>query len=75
MLVLFYSNQTWSATLSSSPGSYAKATNEYLRVVSSLDHHRYYDPGLRCTWEISVTNGCFFAEQVSTNNLLQGGVR
>ena len=49
-------------------------TNEYLRVINTLDHHRFYDPGLRCTWEIAVTNGCFFAEQVSTNNLLTGGV-
>lgn len=68
-----YSNQTWSVTLS--PGSYSTTTNEYLRVINTIDHHRYYDPGLGCTWEISVTNGCFFAEQVSTNNLLQGGVR
>ena len=66
-----YSNQTWSVTLS--PGSYSTTTNEYLRVINTIDHHRYYDPGLGCTWEISVTNGCFFAEQVSTNNLLQGG--
>lgn len=73
--VNFYSNQTWSVTLTSSAGAYETSTNEYLRVINSLDHHRYYDPGLRCTWEIAVTNGCFFAEQISTNNLLSGGAR
>ena len=73
--VNFYSNQTWSVTLTSSAGAYETTTNEYLRVINTLDHHRFYDPGLRCTWEIAVTNGCFFAEQVSTNNLLSGGAR
>ena len=72
--VNFYSNQTWSVTLNTSAGAYETTTNEYLRVINTLDHHRFYDPGLRCTWEIAVTNGCFFAEQVSTNNLLTGGV-
>ena len=69
-----YSNQTWSVTLGSSASAYVTVTNEYLRVINTLDHHRFYDPGLRCTWEIAVTNGCFFAEQVSTNNLPTGGV-
>ena len=63
------------STSASSAGAYMTTTNEYMRVVNTLDHHRFYDSGLRCTWEIAVTNGCFFAEQISTNNLLSGGAR
>ena len=68
----FYSNQTWSVTVNSSAGAYATTTNEYLRVINGATKDLYWDGALGVTWRIGVTNGSFYSEAVSTNNILGG---
>lgn len=52
--------------------SYVTTNPDYGRVMTDATRSLYYDPGLKATWKIAVTNGCFFSEIVSTNNLTEG---
>lgn len=52
--------------------SYITTNPDYGRVMTDVTRSLYYDRGLKATWKIDVTNGCFFAEIVSTNNVTEG---
>ena len=52
--------------------SYITTNPDYGRVTTSATRDLFWDRGLKATWKVNVTNGCFFAEIVSTNNVTQG---
>ena len=52
--------------------SYITTNPDYGRVMTDVTRSLYYDPVLKATWKIGVTNGCFFTEIVSTNNVTEG---
>ena len=58
--------------LGCSAESYITTNPDYGRVMTDATRSLYYDRGLKATWRIAVTNGCFFAEVVSTNNVTEG---
>lgn len=35
------------------------------RIITDVNQHLIWDPGLKCTWQIGVTNGMFYTEKVS----------
>lgn len=63
----------FTVAISAPSGAYTEMTKEYERVITSNTRSLFWDPSLHVTWRIDVTNGCFFSEIVSTNNLT--GVR
>ena len=63
----------FTVAISNPSGAYTEITKEYGRVITSNTRNLFWDPSLHATWRIDVTNGCFFSEIVSTNNLT--GVR
>lgn len=63
----------FTVAISAPSGAYTEMTKEYERVITSNTRSLFWDPSLHATWRIDVTNGCFFSEIVSTNNLT--GVR
>ncbi len=52
--------------------SYITTNPDYGRILTDTTRGLYYDKGLKATWRVDVTNGCFFAEIISTNNLAEG---
>lgn len=60
--------------LGTSSNSYTIVEPEYFRVVGTNIQHMFWDEGMKCTWNVAVTNGSFFAEIASTTNLLSSGV-
>lgn len=62
-----------SITLTSPSNSYTLVTPDYYRNIGGENHHMFWDEAMKCTWNVAVSNGSFFAEVVSTNNLLSSG--
>lgn len=56
--------------LTTASGSYTVVTGAYMRALGPETKDLHWDAGLHRTWRVGVSNGCFFAEIVSTNNLL-----
>ena len=52
--------------------SYVTTNPDYGRVMTDVSRSLWWDSGLKATWRMGVTNGCFFTEIVSTNNLTEG---
>lgn len=69
-----YYNKTYtnnaSITLTAPLNSYTLVTPDYYRNIGGENHHMFWDEAMKCTWSVAVSNGSFFAEVVSTNNLL-----
>lgn len=63
-------NGSISIRLNAPNNSYTKLELPYFRNVGGENHHMYWDEAMKCTWNVAVSNGSFFAEIVSTNNLL-----
>ena len=59
-------------SLGCSAESYITTNPDYGRVLTDTTRGLYWDSGMRATWRVNVTNGCFFAEIISTNNLAEG---
>ena len=59
-------------SLGCSAESYVTTNPDYGRVLTDTTRGLYWDSGMRATWRVNVTNGCFFAEIISTNNLAEG---
>lgn len=38
------------------------------RIINDTNQHYYWDPAMRCTWEIAVTNGMFYSRKVSNDD-------
>lgn len=38
------------------------------KVITDYNQHLFWDPGMKCTWEIGVTNGMFWTKKVSTDD-------
>ena len=51
-----------------SVGGLISKTFAAYKLVNTEDQHLYYDEGLKCTWELAVTNGCFFGTRVSNDD-------
>lgn len=60
----------FSIRLNAPNNSYTMLELPYFRNVGGENHHMYWDEAMKCTWNVAVSNGSFFAEIVSTNNLL-----
>ncbi len=52
--------------------SYVTTNPDYGRLMTDTTRSLYYDHGLKATWRVAVTNGCFYAEIVSTNDVTEG---
>ena len=62
----------WCTINLTSSGTYVTTNPDYGRVLTDTTRGLYYDSGLKATWRVAVTNGCFFTEIVSTNNVTEG---
>ena len=38
------------------------------KVITDYSQHMFWDPGMKCTWEMGVTNGMFWTRKVSTDD-------
>ena len=59
-------------SLGCSAESYITTNPDYGRILTDTTRGMFWDNGLKATWRVNVTNGCFFAEVISTNNLSEG---
>lgn len=46
-----------------SAAQFENAYGTYYKLIGTLDSGVFYDPGLDCSFRISVTNGCFYSEK------------
>ena len=65
----FTDSPTVSLTMTHTPNQLVQVLVPRARVADTISSHYYYDKGLGVTWSIDVTNGCFFTEIVSNENL------
>lgn len=65
-------NGTAQIRLTATSNSYTLETPDYYRNIGGENHHMFWDDAMKCTWNVAVSNGSFFAEIVSTTNLLWG---
>ena len=38
------------------------------KVITDYSQHMFWDPGMKCTWEMGVTNGMFWIRKASTDD-------
>ena len=38
------------------------------KVITDYCQHMFWDPGMKCTWEMGVTNGMFWTKKISTDD-------
>lgn len=65
----FTDSPTVSLTMTHTPNQLVQVLVPRARVADTISSHYYYDKGLGVTWSIDVTNGCFYTEIISNENL------
>ena len=52
--------------------NFKSVTINATRVADTVTAHYFWDEGMKCTWRIAVTNGCFYGSKISNKNLTIG---
>lgn len=52
--------------------NFKSVTINATRVADTVTAHYFWDEGMKCTWRIAVTNGCFYGSKISSKNLTIG---
>lgn len=69
----FTARQT--VTLKAYPATLEKAAFDDSLLVTDRTQHLIWDEGLKATWEVCVTNGCFYTEIISNRDYRREDVR